>query len=109
MNPVFADIVNLLNTLANGNAGAAPHHAFWQGVTRDAFVAIQTDRWGVNGPLITPGNPQASNLFLALAGLPPFDGSVLPQMPDVGNAPTSRLATPNEVELVSSWITAGAL
>jgi hypothetical protein len=108
MNPVFADIVNLLDTLANGNGDSAPHHAFWQGTTRDIFVAMQTDPWGEPGPLVTVGNPQTSNLYLALAGLSPFDGSGLPQMPDVNQAPTSRYATPDELNLVSKWITTGA-
>ncbi|HEV2172760.1 MAG TPA: hypothetical protein VGR71_04295 [Nitrospira sp.] len=104
MNPTFTDIVKLLNTLSNGNADDAPHGAFWVGVTRDQFVAIQTDNWGVNGPLITLGNPQASNLYLALAGLAPFDGSGLPQMPDTGAAPSSRHASTTELQMVSTWI-----
>jgi hypothetical protein len=52
MNPTFSDIVTLLSTLANNdpNIGNAPHGAFWQGTTRDAFVQIQTDNWGIPGP-----------------------------------------------------------
>lgn len=108
MNPTFTNIVNLLNTLSNGNAEDAPHGAFWSGVTRDAFVKIQTDNWGVNGPLISLGQPQGSNLYLALAGLAPFDGSVLPQMPDTGAASSARHATAAELQLVSAWISNGA-
>jgi hypothetical protein len=108
MNPTFADITRLLNTLSNGNAEDAPHGAFWVGATRDAFVNIQTDNWGINGPLISLGKPQASNLYLALAGSAPFDGTVLPQMPDTGAAPSSRHATLPELQLVSTWITNGA-
>ena len=74
MNPTFADIVTLLNTLYNNdpNIGNAPHAAFWQNTTRNAFVQIQTDAWGVNGPLVALGQPQGSNLYLALSGQPPL-------------------------------------
>jgi hypothetical protein len=112
VNPTFSDIVNLLNVLYNNDPdiGDAPHGAFWQNTTRDAFVAIKTDNWGVNGQLVTPGNPHASNMYLALAGLAPFDGSTLPQMPDTtaNGDPNARHATPAELQLVSTWITNNA-
>jgi hypothetical protein len=110
VNPTFSDIVTLLNTLYNNdpNINNAPHAAFWQNTTRDAFVQIQTDNWGVNGPLVTLGNPQTSNLYLALAGLAPFDGSELPQMPDTGADPGGRHATNAELQMVSTWITNNA-
>jgi hypothetical protein len=110
VNPTFTDIVTLLNTLYNNdpNIDNAPHAAFWQNTTRDAFVAIQTDDWGVNGPLVALGKPNASNLFLALSGLAPFDGSGLPQMPDTGADPKGRHATTAELQMVSTWITNNA-
>jgi hypothetical protein len=108
VNPTFADIVQLLNMLSNGNAEDAPHGAFWVGITRDAFVKIQTDDWGVPGPLVSLEKPLSSNLYLALAGLPPFDGSTLPQMPDTGAAPSARHATTSELQWVSTWISNGA-
>ena len=111
MNPTFTDIVNLLNTLYNNdpNIGNAPHGAFWQPpTTRDTFVQIQTDDWGVPGPLVALGKPQSSNLYQALAGQKPFDGSNLPQMPDTGADPNARHATPAELLMVSTWITNNA-
>ncbi len=110
MNPTFSDIVTLLSTLANNdpNIGNAPHGAFWQGTTRDAFVQIQTDNWGIPGPLVALGNPNSSNLYLALKGAPPFDGSQLPQMPDTGADPNGRHATAAELAMVATWITNNA-
>lgn len=108
MTTVFADIVKLLDTLANGNGVAAPHAAFWDGITRADFIAIQTDQWGAPGPLVKPGSPNASNLYLALAGIGPFGGAGIPRMPDVNSAPTSRYATDGELKIVHDWITAGA-
>jgi hypothetical protein len=75
-NPVFSDIVALLNILYAGdpNIDNAPHGAFWQNTVRNSFVAIRTDDWGVPGALVTPGNAETSNLYLALAGKNSFDG-----------------------------------
>jgi hypothetical protein len=105
-NPAFADIVALLNALYNNdpNIDDAPHGAFWQNTTRDVFVAIQTDDWGVAGPLVTLGDPNKSNLYLALSGKSPFDGSQLPQMPDTGADPNGRHATNAELQMVAAWI-----
>jgi hypothetical protein len=107
-NPTFADIVALLNTLFNNDPsiGDAPHGAFWQTNTRDAFVAIQTDAWGIAGPLVALKNPKQSNMYLALAGLGPFDGSQLPQMPDTtpNGDPNARHATTAELAMVAAWI-----
>lgn len=105
-NPTFSDIVNLLNDLVNNDSTiGGPHRAFWRNTTRDAFVQIQTDRWGVSGPLVTLGQPNQSNLFLALSGLAPFDGSQVPQMPDTDSDPNARHATPQELTMVATWIT----
>jgi hypothetical protein len=51
--------------------------------------------------------PKQSNLYLALAGLPPFDGSELPQMPDTDADPNGRHATAEELAMVALWITNG--
>lgn len=106
-NPKFSDIVQLLNTLVNNdpNIGSAPHSAFWQNTTRDAFIKIQTDNWGVPGNLVTLGQPKSSNLYLALSGTAPFDGSELPQMPDTDADPKGRHATQAELDMVAAWIT----
>jgi hypothetical protein len=105
--PTFSDIVQLLDTLINKdpNIGDAPHQIFWKNTTRDAFIQITTDNWGVPGKLVTLGNPNNSNLFLALSGLPPFDGSALPQMPDTSVDLKGRHATPGELTMVATWIT----
>jgi hypothetical protein len=105
-NPVFSDIVALLNTLYAGdpNIGNAPHGAFWQNTTHDLFVKITTDDWGVPGALVTPGNAETSNLYLALPGKNPFDGSVLPHMPDTQADPKGRHATTSELQMVETWI-----
>ncbi len=106
-NPVFADIVTLLNTLYNNDPDIsdAPHGAFWQNTTRDAFVALRTDAWGVPGVLVALNDPSKSNLYLALAGLPPFTGRP-PQMPDTtpSGYPAARHATPQELAMVQAWI-----
>lgn len=106
-NPTFADITNLLDALvptSDSNIEDAPHEAFWRNKTRDAFVALTTAVWGVAGNLVTPGNEKTSNLYLALSGQAPFDGSQVPQMPDVNSDPNARVATAAEIAMVAAWI-----
>lgn len=112
-NPTFSDIIDLLNTLvpvSDNNIGGAPHQAFWRGPppspppTRDQFVAITTDDWDIPGQLVVLGHPETSNLYLALSGTAPFDGSQLPQMPDINADPNARTATADELNLVKTWI-----
>jgi hypothetical protein len=106
-NPTFDDIVSLLNTLVpldDSNIQNAPHAAFWRGKTRDQFVAIKTDDWGVPGNLVAPGNVDKSNLYLALSGKDPFDGTLLPQMPDTSRDPNSTLAKSEQLAMVATWI-----
>lgn len=105
--PTFQDIVNLLNNLvplSDQNINRAPHEAFWRNIDRNAFVSLTTDDWGVPGPLVTVGAPAQSNLYLALAGAKPFDGSGCPRMPDVSSDSNSRFATAAELALVGTWI-----
>jgi hypothetical protein len=114
-NPAFPDIIDLLNALVpvnDKNIDAAPHQAFWRGSpppTRDQFVSMTTDDWGVPGMLVVPGHPDTSNLYLALSGTAPFDGSQLPQMPDTNADPNARNATEDELNLVKRWILNNAL
>jgi hypothetical protein len=106
-NPKFADIVSLLDALVpltDPNISSAPHDAFWRGVTRDQFVAMTTDDWGVPGKLITPGNIETSNLYLALSGTNPFDGTLAGQMPDTNQDPKAVRANTDQLALVSEWI-----
>jgi hypothetical protein len=111
-NPTFADIVNLLNSIYNNdpNIDDAPHGAFWQNTTSDAFVALKTDGWGAAGSLVTPKDPNKSNLYLSLAGLAPFNGARPPQMPDTtqGGYPNARHATSAELSMVATWISNSA-
>lgn len=116
--PKYGDILALLNALipaSDANIGDAPHGAFWLGengapLDRNAFVAIDVGQWqlGVTGPLIKPGTPDASNFYLALAGKPPFDGSVVSRMPDINADPNARFATADEIQMVATWIKGGA-
>jgi hypothetical protein len=108
--PKFVDIVALLDALVNDAATipGSPHKVFWRNVTRDAFVAIKTSNWGVPGMLVTPGDPQASNLYLALSGKAPFDGTMVGQMPDIDAGFDGRHATPDELTMVETWIRNGA-
>ena len=106
-NPTFSDIVALLNSLVpltDDDIRSSPHDAFWRSIDRDAFVALTTDDWTVPGKLVTLGKPEASNLYLALAGLKPFDGSGAPQMPDTDSDPTARRAARDELDMVATWI-----
>jgi Ferritin-like len=106
--PVFSDIVALLQTLTGNdpNLGTgSPHGAFWN-QTYDAFVALKTDDWGVPGNLVTKGDPNKSNLYLALAGKSPF-GDFPPQMPDIAADANGRFATSAELQTVATWITNG--
>jgi hypothetical protein len=104
-NPKFADITALLANLANSdpNIDNAPHGAFWT-MSYDAFLAQKTDDWGAEGRLVVPGDPTNSMLYRALAGIAPFGASIA-QMPDVDADPKGRLATPAELQMVSTWIT----
>jgi len=109
--PTFADILRLLDALVptnDQNIDSAPHQAFWRGMTRDQFVSKTTDEWNVTGRLVTPGDPGKSNLFLALSGMSPFDGSVAEQMPDTNQDFNARHATANELKMVETWIKANA-
>jgi hypothetical protein len=112
--PTYADVTAMLDTLvpkSDQNINDAPHAAFWRTLNRNDFVAKDVSDWSggqVKGPLVTPGNPDTSPFYLALAGKPPFDGSVLPQMPDVSQDPNANPATPDNLALVSAWIKNGA-
>jgi hypothetical protein len=113
--PSFADIQNLLDTLvppSDNNILSAPHQRFWRTAptnTRDGFVNFDTSQWGQPGRLITPGDPNKSNFYLALAGLAPFDGSVQNQMPDVNADFNAALATKDQLDTIATWIKNGAL
>jgi hypothetical protein len=112
--PRFVDIQNLLDTLvppSDANVDSAPHQRFWRKEptnTRDGFVNQDTSGWGQSGKLVTPGNPDSSNLYLALAGKSPFDGSQQNQMPDVNADFKATLASADQLNVVATWIKNGA-
>lgn len=119
-NPGYAQICALLDSLVNWpndqNIFSAPHAVFWRTGSNNQnyveladFLKITTDNWGVPGNLVTPGNADQSNLFLALSGTTPFDGqNGPPQMPDTGQDPSARHATSAEQTTVKTWINNGA-
>jgi len=107
MTPTFSDIASLLDTLINKDPhidDGSPHAAFWRGTSEADFINIKTDDWGYDGNLVAPGDPNSSPLYLALAGNRPFDGSEFQQMPDKTRAHMARLATPEELNIVRTWI-----
>ena len=106
-NPQFADICALLDQLvptSDNNINSAPHLAFWRSgkappnnyVTQEVFIALTTDDWGISGSLVTPANPQTSNLYLALSGKTPFDGSQATRNARHHRDPDARHATSQE-------------
>jgi hypothetical protein len=97
--------VNLLKTLTGNDPNLqsdSPHGAFWN-PSYDAFMALKTDGWSVPGSLVVKGDPQKSNLYLALAGTGPFAGLRMPD-PDDANG---RFAGSAELQMVSTWIVNG--
>jgi hypothetical protein len=119
-NPTYTDVVALLNILVpvtDQDIGDAPHDAFWRIppiMTRDQFVNHDVSDWSngaIAGALVTPGNPDTSNFYLALAGKPPFDGSNsngILQMPDVTKDSNAHVASSDDLALVATWIKNGA-
>jgi hypothetical protein len=118
--PRFADIQNLMDILVppndpNINNGHSTHKRFWRNPptnTRDGFVNFDVKVWsqgsGVQGPLVTPGTPQTSNFYLALAGQAPFDGTRNNPMPDVNSDFNAISADQSQLDMVATWIRNGA-
>ena len=74
----FERVVQILDNAIGGpdNGIGGPHGAFWQGLTRDQFVAMTV----VGAQLLTVGQGKASNLVRSLKGEAPF-GLDLPTPP----------------------------
>jgi hypothetical protein len=118
--PRFADIQNMLDVLVPPNDpnitnGQSTHKRFWRNAptdNRDDFVNFDVVNWaqrsGARGPLVTPGNPQTSNFYLALAGQAPFDGTKNNPMPDVNSDPHAMTANQSQLDMVATWIRNGA-
>lgn len=109
-------------TANSGTVSGAPHQSFWTNLTYDEFVdGCVPDLGGQNGgpPCITnppsppppasppvkilvKGNSKQSNIYLALSGEPPFDGSIFSQMPEGG-----PFLTTEQLAQFAAWIDAG--
>lgn len=112
----FAEVQNALQTFAQNNnipIAEAPHKTMWErgntaGEQYNNFVTGQVFLPGsgyptTGYPILQKGNGKASNIILALSGLPPFDGSTFNQMPP--NGPNLDQET---ISAISAWIDAGA-
>ena len=108
----------------SGSITSSPHGAFWNTLTYDQFVnhsannpdlgCVPDPRGVAGGPpcvkdangnpvqILIKGNSKDSNIILALKGLPPFDCSFFPQMPDGGPYWTTDM-----VNQLAAWIDAG--
>lgn len=91
----FQDIQQILDRVLGGRP-AANHGVFWQGVSRDQFVAREV--FGLK--MVVPGEPGKSWLMGALKGNPPFavDDDDLTARPP---------ASEKDIEIISSWIADG--
>ena len=99
----FTDVLALLDK-AVGDAPVGAHHAFWRGLTRDAFVAKRV--FGL--PLIAEHDGAGSNLIKALKGEAPFGsdigtpGATMPRMPERRPAVADA-----DIACLSEWIDNG--
>jgi hypothetical protein len=92
----FADVQTILENAVNGQTIGA-HGNFWRNVTRDQFVALTVE--GMQ--LLVVGDHANSNLFKALKGIAPFDGTFAPQMPE--NYPP---VPDPQIQQIADWIDA---
>ena len=117
----WADVQAFL-TANGGSASSAPHQAFWETLTYDQFInhCVPDPNGEAGGPpcitdqnpppppngqtyqILVPGHSGESNIILALSGLPPFDGSVFPQMPAGG-----PYLTQAQIDELAAWIDKG--
>jgi hypothetical protein len=105
----FAQVQKALDDYCNTNGytpGQAQHHVFWhRGTTPDEQYNNFVTGDALPGvPIISANDGPNSNVVLALSGLPPFDGSVYPQMAQ-GGPPWLDQPT---IDAISTWITNGA-
>ena len=124
----YADLQSVLDTFvasASVFPGSAPHNVFWKNLTYQDFTTGDVPGVGkeFGGPykILEVGNPEASNIIMALSGTPgsafdpnplanppnPNDG-IIGQMPQP-NAPYDS-ATPSQSDVIaalSAWIKNG--
>jgi hypothetical protein len=105
----FAQVQKTLDDFCNANGytpGQATHKIFWhRGMTPDEeYTNFVTGDALPGVPIIKKNDGPNSNVVLALSGLPPFDGTAYPQMPQ-GGPPFLDQPT---IDAISAWITNGA-
>lgn len=93
MTLTVAEVRSLLNGAYNSTPQEAPHGRFWD---------RPLEEWA-NAPMVQRDDPRNSLLVRALQGDPPFDGTVLQQMPKDG----SKLSQ-DAINAIVEWIAAGA-
>jgi hypothetical protein len=96
---LFSVAKNLFQQPVNGT----PDEQYNNFVTGQVF--LPGSNYPTTGyPILQKGNGKASNIILALSGLPPFDGSTFYQMPV--NGPYLDQET---IDAISAWIDAGRI
>ena len=92
----FSDVQTILENAVQGD-NIGQHGNFWRNKTRDQFVALMV----MGMQLLVVGDSANSNLIKSLKGLPPFDGTFAPQMPE-GYAPVPD----PQIQQIAAWIDA---
>ena len=111
----YADVQNHLNTVIaqlGSDIADAPHGAFWNTLPYLGFVSGDVPNVQVspgdppnaagNWKILVIGKSADSNIIKALKGLPPFDGSIFPQMPADGPPYFSDA----QIQPLADWIDA---
>jgi hypothetical protein len=79
----------------------SPHGAFWR-ITYMEFVTSNVPNVLPDTRICIPGRPSESGVYLALAGLPPFDDTTFPRMP-----PVEPFFSREDIKAVEQWIANG--
>ena len=99
----FADVQAMLDQ-AVYNAEIGAHGAFWRGIARDEFVAIQVFGY----PLLTLNNSAESNIVKALRAVAPFGTNVGTEGAHMPRMPANYPPMPNaNIAAIADWIDAG--
>ena len=80
---------------------ASPHGALWR-VDYNTFITGNVPNVVPATRLCVPRSPGESGVYLALAGLPPFDDTTFPRMP-----PGGPFLANADVQAIFEWITNG--
>lgn len=92
-------IDNILNA-NNNNIGGAPHGAFWDNMTEDAFLTGNVPGIPDAVRVCIPGNGRGSNIVQALQGVGMFSGTPYQQMPADG----PPYFTDDQIQPIIDWI-----